>query len=167
MATSTYDNPNQLSKLTIIRRLAADPVCEVRPQSLEGENGTVYVVTIDSEILTSEEIQTALSTAQTQEEADAITNYLAARVNGLAVPELGEHTAEQVSNYIETQTNPSGLTKQGALDAVDAISTANLATFWAGLKPIIKNMIRSQYEIIALLKLIGNVLVAIRDFIWP
>lgn len=171
----TFDNTNQLDRIAIFKRLAtSDPLIIVTTRAVEitdPETGLpsgnfAYYADIESDLLDTA-IETALSTAQTQAETDAIANFLAARVNGLSIPQLGDHTATQVESYIETQTNPGGLTKQQALDAVDAVRTGSLANFATDLKPIIKNMIRSQYEMIALLKLIGDAIVPLRDFVWP
>jgi hypothetical protein len=172
MSFKTFDNPHNLDKITIFKRLSADPVVEIRLSATPITDGDgiptgqfSYLAEIDS-TLPEGQINSALSTAQTQAEVDAIANFMVARANGLNINQLGNHTAAQVEAYILAQV-AAGTSEANAIAAVDALVTTNLTAFVNSLKPVLKAIIHAQYRQIDILQLIGDAIVSLRDFVWP
>lgn len=81
-----FDNTNQLPAIIAASRIKKDdPVAEVRCYKVERRDpitfeiiGYTYYVSIDSEILTDEQISTALAAPQTTAETNALNDFLVA-----------------------------------------------------------------------------------------
>lgn len=160
-----YTNAQSIPFDTLLNRLRVNDV-SVRMdyiQSANEEGIIINQVIVLSDMLTEEQIATALATIQSQAEIDALTRKAAARLGGLSTSQLGNATPSGISTYVTTQIS-NNVAKATAITAVNNLTAGNIAT---NIKPILTNMINAQYATIDLLILIGNILAYIRDEIWP
>lgn len=153
---------------TLLNRLLVNDV-SVRidfSQSVDEEGIITNQVVVLSSSLTNEQIETDLSTIQSQAEADALARKAVARVSGLSVSQLGNATPSGISSYITTQIT-NDVAKTSAINAINNISTSNLATAVGQIKTILTGLVNAQYAAKDFLILQGMIDAYIRDQIWP
>lgn len=106
---------------------------------------------------------TTLSAAQIAKQ----NRYDNSKSLALSVDQLHNSTAAQVSSYVTAQIS-NGVVEADAITAINnAFAQATPALVLAALKPIIINIVHAQYRTLDILVLVGKILVALRDYLWP